>query len=150
MSDANVNVSDYKSVEEYDPGYARNVMLILAGLVLVVMYVEGMLTPSLPSIAKGFGVTNAQVSLILSSYMVGGVALTPIVGKLGDIYGKKKLLTITLLIYAGAVSVTGFSPTFSFLVVSRTIQGIGLAVMPLGMSLMREEFPREMVPNAQA
>ncbi len=142
--------ADYKSMSEYDSKYATRVMLILAGLVLIVMYIEGMLTPSLPTIAHDFRVTSAQVSLLLSAYLVGGVALTPVVGKLGDIYGKKRMLTIVLIIYAVAVSVTGFSPNFTFMVVSRTIQGIGLTIMPLGMSLAREEFPKEIVPRAQA
>ncbi len=125
-------------------------MLILAMLVVVVMYVEGMLTPSLPSIAKGFNVTISQVSLVLSTYLVGGVAFTPVVGKLGDIYGKKMILTMVIFIYTAAVAVTGFSPNFTFMVTSRAIQGIGMAIMPLGMSLVREEFPRELVPKAQA
>lgn len=134
----------------FDSKYATKVMGILALLVIIVMYVEGMLTPSLPSIAHAFHISISQVSLVLSTYLVGGVAFTPIVGKLGDIYGKKKILTIVILIYSAAVSVTGFSPNFTFMVVSRTIQGIGMAIMPLGMSLVREEFPRELVPKAQA
>ena len=138
------------SAEQYDRKYSYKVMGILVGLVLIVMYIEGMLTPSLPSIEGDFGITAAQASLVLSMYMVGGVAFTPIVGKLGDIYGKRKMLLITLVIYALAVSVTGFSPTFSFMIVSRTIQGVGLSIMPLGFSLVREEFPKDLVPKAQA
>ncbi|HXY46915.1 MAG TPA: MFS transporter [Thermoplasmata archaeon] len=134
---------------EYDQAYAWRVMWILAGLVTVVLYIEGMLTPSLPTIARDFGVSAGQASLILSSYIVTGVALSPVVGKLGDIYGKKRVLGIVLVVYAGCVSVTGFSPTFSFMVAARAFQGIGLTVFPLGMSLVREEFPREMVPRAQ-
>ncbi len=145
------NKHDYVTMEEYDRKYAYRVMGILVGLVLIVMYIEGMLTPSLGSIEHTFnGITPAQVSLVLSMYMVGGVAITPIVGKLGDIYGKKKMLIATLIIYAAAVSVTGFSPTFDFMIISRTIQGIGLSVMPLGFALVREEFPKELVPKAQA
>ncbi len=146
----NDNKPDYVSMEEYDRKYAYKVMGILVGLVLTVMYVEGMLTPSLPSIEHDFSITAAQASLILSMYMVGGVAFTPIVGKLGDIYGKRKLLLVTLFIYACAVAVTGFVPRFEYMVISRTIQGIGLSVMPLGFSLVREEFPKELVPKAQA
>lgn len=143
-------ISDYVSMEEYNRKYAYKVMGILVGLVLIVMYIEGMLTPSLPSIEGDFMITPAQASLVLSMYMVGGVAITPIVGKLGDIYGKRKMLLITLFIYAAAVSVTGFSPNFNFMIISRTIQGIGLSVMPLGFALVREEFPKELVPKAQA
>lgn len=144
------NKPDYVSMEDYDRKYAYKVMGILVGLVLIVMYVEGMLTPSLPSIERDFSITPAQASLILSMYMVGGVAITPIVGKLGDIYGKRRLLLVTLFIYAIAVSVTGFVPRFEYMVISRTIQGIGLSIMPLGFSLVREEFPKELVPKAQA
>jgi MFS family permease len=133
----------------FDSRYALRVMLILAGLVTLVLYVEGMLTPSLPTIAREFSISSGQASLILSSYIITGVALSPVVGKLGDIYGKKKLLGIVIVIYAACVSVTGFSPSFSFMVIARAFQGIGLTIFPLGMSLVREEFPREMVPRAQ-
>ena len=146
----NEKIADYVSMEQYDRRYSYKVMGILVGLVLIVMYIEGMLTPSLPSIEGDFNITAAQASLVLSMYMVGGVALTPIVGKLGDIHGKRKVLLITLIIYAFAVSVTGFSPTFNFMIVSRTIQGVGLSIMPLGFSLVREEFPKDLVPKAQA
>ena len=137
------------SGREYDAAYSRRVMIVLAGLVMTVMYVEGMLTPSLPTIQKEFGITSGAASLILSSYLITGVALSPVVGKLGDIYGKKRVLGYVLIIYSLCVSVTGFSPSFAFMIGARTFQGIGLTVFPLGMSLVREEFPREMVPRAQ-
>jgi MFS family permease len=136
-------------METFDPAYAYKVMAVLAGIVMIVLYVEGMLIPSLPIIQRDFGVDTAQVSLIISAYAIAGVALSPVIGKLGDIYGKRKVLLAVMLAYAAAVSVTGFSPNFAFMVASRTVQGIGLTIMPLGMSLVREEFPRELVPRAQ-
>jgi len=138
-----------KTLENFDRAYTRRVMVILAGIVIVVMYIEGMLTPSLPTIQSDFHVDAAQVSLIVSAYAASGVALSPVVGKLGDIYGKRKVLSAMILGYAAAVSVTGFSPNFAFMVAARTVQGIGLTIMTLGMSLMREEFPRELIPRAQ-
>ncbi len=138
-----------KTLATFDRRYANRVMLVLMGIVSVVLYIEGMLTPSLPTIQAQFGITSAQASLIISVYAVSGVALSPVVGKLGDIHGKRKVLIAVMLCYAAAVSVTGFSPTFSFMVAARTVQGIGLTIMPLGMSLVREEFPRELVPRAQ-
>lgn len=138
-----------KTAETFDRRYANRVMLLLAGVVLVVLYIEGMLTPSLPTIQSDFGVDAAQVTLVISAYAAAGVALSPVIGKLGDIYGKRKIMVAVMFTYAAAVTVTGFSPTFAFMVGARTIQGVGLTIMPLGMSLMREEFPREMVPKAQ-
>ncbi len=138
-----------KTAETFDRKYANRIMLLLAGVVLVVLYIEGMLTPSLPTIQSDFHVDAAQVTLIISAYAAAGVALSPVIGKLGDIHGKRKIMVAVMFTYAAAVTVTGFSPTFSFMVAARTIQGVGLTIMPLGMSLMREEFPREMVPRAQ-
>jgi MFS family permease len=139
----------HKTIETFDRRYANRIMLLLAGIVLVVLYIEGMLTPSLPTIQSNFGVDAAQVTLVISAYAAAGVALSPVIGKLGDIYGKRKVMIGVMFTYAAAVSVTGFSPNFAFMVGARTIQGVGLTIMPLGMSLMREEFPREMVPRAQ-
>lgn len=138
-----------KTAATFDRAYSIRIMAIMSILVMIVMYIEGMLTPSLPTIASQFNVSVAQVSLVLSVYLVTGVALTPIAGKLGDVYGKKKVLTAILVFYAIAVSVTGFSPSYQFMVASRAVQGVGLTIFPLAMSLVREEFPREMVPRAQ-
>ena len=138
-----------KTAETFDRHYANRVMMLLAGVVLVVLYVEGMLLPSLLTIQSDFHVDAAQVTLIISTYAAAGVALSPVVGKLGDIYGKRKVMIVVMFTYAASVAVTGFSPNFAFMVAARTIQGIGLTIIPLGMSLMREEFPREMVPRAQ-
>jgi MFS family permease len=138
-----------KTMETFDRKYANRVMLLLMGIVMIVLYIEGMLTPSLPTIQRDFSVNAAQVSLIISAYAISGVALSPVVGKLGDIYGKRKVLMGVMLCYAAAVSVTGFSPNFTFMVVARTVQGVGLTIMPVGMALVREEFPRELVPRAQ-
>ncbi|HTT26077.1 MAG TPA: MFS transporter, partial [Thermoplasmata archaeon] len=96
-----------------------------------------------------FGITPSEASLILSSYLVVGVALTPVVGKLGDIYGKRLVLGIVLVAYAACVSITGFSPNFPFMIAARAFQGIGLTIIPLGMALVREEFPKSEVPRAQ-
>lgn len=138
-----------KTLDTFDAKYANRVMILLAAIVVVVLYIEGMLIPSLPTIQSDFGVDTAQASVIISAYAASGVALCPVVGKLGDIYGKRKVLIGVLLGYAASVSVTGFSPNFSFMIAARAIQGIGLTILPLGMALMREEFPRELVPRAQ-
>ena len=138
-----------RTLETFDSAYTVRIMLVLAGIALTVLYIEGMLTPSLPTIQREFGIDEGQASLILSSYAISGVALSPVIGKLGDIYGKRRVLIGVMLGYAVSVSVTGFSPNFEFMVAARTVQGIGLTILPLGMALVREEFPRELVPRAQ-
>lgn len=135
--------------EEYDLKYAYKAMVILASLATIVMYIEGMLIPSLTEIEKDFGVGENQVSWVLSAYLLSGTVLLPVVGKLGDIYGKKRVLSIVVLFYAIAVTMTSLSPNFTALIIFRSIQGIGLTMFALAFSLIREEFPRELIPRAQ-
>ncbi len=135
--------------QTFDKKYANRVLLLLAVLAAFVLYVDIMLTPSLPRIASDYKVSIAEVSLILSLYTVFGTAVNPLVGKLGDIYGKKRILIYVLVLYVAMVATTSFAPNFTTLLISRTFQGIGLGIFPLAFSLVREEFPREMVPRAQ-
>ena len=83
---------------QFDSKYARKTLLLFGLIVLTVFYVEIMMAPSTPKILLEYKVTLGQTSLILALYTVFGVALTPIVGKLGDIYGKKKVLSYVLLL----------------------------------------------------
>src|SRR5579864_7299345 len=135
--------------QQFDLKYANRNLVLFAVLAATVMYIEIMLTPSLPKIASDFKVTSGQVSLILALYTVFGTVINLIVGKLGDIYGKKKILTAVLIIYSIMVTLTSFAPTFNLLLISRTFQGIGLGIFPLAFSLVREQFPRNLVPRAQ-
>ncbi|MFB6489695.1 MAG: MFS transporter [Thermoproteus sp. AZ2] len=136
-------------MEEFDVRYAWRATVILASIALMVMYTEGMLMPSLPTIQDEFGITAAEASWILSIYTITGTVAAAVFGKLGDIYGKKRVLTVVIFIYAVAVTFTGYAPTFPLLLVARAIQGVGMAMFPLAFSLIREEFPPRMVPVAQ-
>jgi len=133
----------------FDQSYADRVLVLFAVLAAFVLFVDIMLTPSLPKIASDYSVSIAEVSLIISLYTVFGTAVNPVIGKLGDIVGKKRILVYVLAIYCVMVAVTSFATNFTVLLASRTVQGIGLGIFPLAFSLVREEFPREMVPRAQ-
>src|SRR5208283_3191974 len=134
---------------QFDLKYANRNLMLFALLAASVMYIEIMLTPSLPFIQKEYHVTYGQVTLILALYTVFGTAINPIVGKLGDIYGKKRILMIVLAAYCVMVTLTSFAPNFNILLISRTFQGVGLGIFPLAFSLVREQFPRNLVPRAQ-
>ena len=133
----------------FSEAYANRVIILFSLLAAFVLFVDIMLTPSLPSIARQYKVSIATVSLIISLYTVFGTAVNPVIGKLGDIYGKKKVLIYVLVIYCVMVAITSFANNFTLLLVSRTFQGIGLGIFPLAFSLVREQFPRERVPRAE-
>ncbi|NJE04809.1 MFS transporter [Thermococcus sp. M36] len=133
----------------YDMAYAKRAMLVVIILPLLVMYTEAMLTPALPTIQKEFGINPNDVSWVLTVYLLVGTVSAAILGKLGDMYGKKKMFLVALGFYTLGVILNGFAPSFQWLLVSRGIQGLGMAIFPLAFSLVREEFPPEMVPQVQ-
>jgi len=133
----------------FDKSYANRTLVLLALIPGLIIYVDMMLTPALPTISAEYGVSIAQTSLLISLYTVFGVAIMPIVGKLGDIYGKKRVMLYTLSAYLVVATTTSLAPTFGLIAASRFFQGIGLGAIPLCFSLAREQFPRNMVPRAQ-
>ena len=115
----------------------------------MVMYAETMLIPAIPDLIKDFHVSYSMSSWILTAYLITGAVMTPIAGKLSDIYGKKRILLITMIIYAIGVSIAGFATNICFLVIARAIQGIGMAMFPIAFSIVRDNFPREKLSIGQ-
>ncbi len=140
----------------------RAVLATLAVAALMVMYVETMIVPAIPRFEIFFdGAPLSTVAWILTSYLLVGVVATPIVAKLGDIYGKKRVLLAVLAIYAVAASVAGFTPNIAaavgisranaiyLLIGVRGVQGIGIGLFPIAFALVGEIFPPQRVAVAQ-
>jgi MFS family permease len=130
-------------------GSAWKVLFILSCLATMVMYAETMLIPAIPDLINDFHVSYSISSWILTSYLITGAVMTPIAGKLSDIYGKKKILLITMLVYAVGVSIAGFANSIYFMVTARAIQGVGMAMFPIAFSIVRDNFPREKLSIGQ-
>ena len=113
------------------------------------MYAETMLIPAIPDIIKDFQVSYSMSSWILTAYLVTGAVTTPIAGKLSDIYGKKKVLLIIMIIYAVGVFIGGFATSIFFLLSVRAIQGIGMSMFPIVFGIIRDQFPREKISIGQ-
>ncbi len=138
-------------------GYSIKVLLVLASIAIMVMYVEAMAFPSLEKVMASFGLKYPQdaalASWVITIYFVVGAVAIPVFGKLGDIYGKKKMLTVTMVIYSIAVTLTGFSrdisSSFYVMLGFRAFQGLGMSMFPLAFSIIRDEFPVERIAVAQ-
>src|SRR5579864_8370018 len=125
------------------------ILLVLTGVALLVNYVETMVIPGVPTIQKDFATTATIASWITSAYLIVGSAVSPLFGKLGDIYGKKKMFLISLIFYMVGVGLAGFSPSIYFLLFARALQGIGFAIIPLSIAIITEVYPREKVAVSQ-
>src|SRR3712207_3161384 len=75
--------------------------------------------------------------------------MTPIAGKLADIYGKKKVLLGILAAYIIGLAMAGFSPNIYFLIAARAVQGVGMAMFVIAFGIIRDQFPREKLSIGQ-
>src|SRR5688572_25822756 len=128
---------------------AWTTLVILSCLGLITMYGETMVLPAIPDFIRDFNISYNTSSWILSSYLIAGAVMTPIAGRLSDIYGKKKILLVIMVIYAIGVSIAGFASDVYFMIFARAIQGIGMSMFPIAFGMIRDQFPREKISIGQ-
>lgn len=144
--------SNYLKQTHISESYSSFSKLGFASLILMAFllnYVESMVIPSIPALQVTFNSTTSISSWIVSAFLISGTVAAPLFGKLGDSYGKKRMLLVTFVIYSLGVGMAGFSPSIQFLILSRALQGIGFGGIPLGFALLIDMFPREKVSGAQ-
>src|SRR5919197_1548040 len=128
---------------------AWKVLAILSCIATMVMYAETMLIPAIPDLIKDFSVSYSMSSWILTAYLVSGAVMTPIAGKLSDIYGRKRILLVIMVIYATGVCLAGFSSNIFLMLIARAIQGIGMSMFLIAFGIVRDKFPREKISIGQ-
>ena len=124
-------------------------LVILSCLGLIAMYTETMILPAIPDFIKDFNITYNMSSWILSSYLIAGAVATPIVGKLSDVYGKKKVLVIVLAVYSAGILAGGFANSLPFMLVARIAQGSGISMFPIAFGIIREVLPEKKLAIGQ-
>jgi len=142
------NPSDKGLQERISPS-AWKTLVILSLIATMVMYAETMLIPAIPDLIKDFHISYGMSSWILTAYLIAGAIMTPISGKLSDIYGRKKMLLIVMGIYAIGVSLGGFATDIYQMLAIRIIQGIGMSMFPIAFAIIRELFPRSKIAIGQ-
>ncbi|MFN2434205.1 MAG: MFS transporter [Nitrososphaeraceae archaeon] len=130
-------------LNEKVPRKAWMSLAILGSALLIAMYGETMLLPAIPDIIEEFDISYNTSSWILSAYLIAGAVATPLGGKLSDIYGRKKMVMIIMIIYIIGIILGGISTNIEFLIVARVIQGIGISMFPIAFGIIRDQFPKD-------
>jgi EmrB/QacA subfamily drug resistance transporter len=115
--------------------------LIVAGVAFALQ--QTMIVPALPILQREFDTSPAWAAWVLTGFLLSASVATPLLGKLGDQYGKERLLVISLSIFlAGSIGAI-FAWHIGVLIAFRMVQGCGAAVFPLAFSIIKDEFPPE-------
>jgi EmrB/QacA subfamily drug resistance transporter len=120
--------------------------LLMAGMAFALS--QTVVSPALPEIQREYGANPASAAWILTGYLLAAAVATPIIGKLGDLFGRGRVLTVVLLVFAGGSVVCALAPSLGVLVAGRVIQGVGGGIFPLAFGIIRETFPPERVAAA--
>ena len=109
---------------------------------------QSLVGPVLPTLQHGLHTSLNTVTWVLTAYLLAASVATPIVGRIGDMLGKKKVLVATLVALSLGCLLAALATSISVMIVARVIQGAGGAVMPLSFGIIRDEFPRAKVTSA--
>jgi EmrB/QacA subfamily drug resistance transporter len=121
-------------------------VLALAGLAYAVL--SSAVIPALPTIQRDLHTTETGVAWLLTGFLLSASVGTAIIGRLGDMYGKERLLVWTLAVLAVGTLLAAVSSSLPMLIGARVIQGVAGGIFPLSFSIVRDEFPPDRVAGS--
>ncbi|MFF5341509.1 MFS transporter [Streptomyces althioticus] len=123
-------------------------VLAFAGIVVAVM--QTLLVPVVKDLPRLLDSAPADATWVLTSTLLSGAVATPVMGRLGDLFGKRRMLVVSLAVMVVGALVSAFTSDLLVMIVGRTLQGFAMGAIPLGIGLMRDTLPRERLGSAMA
>ncbi|MFI9259449.1 MFS transporter [Streptomyces sioyaensis] len=128
------------------PGGVIVPVLAFAGIVVAVM--QTLLVPVIKDLPVLLNTAPSNATWVLTATLLAGAVATPIMGRLGDLNGKRRMLLTSLAIMVVGSLVCGFTDDLVTMIVGRALQGFAMGAIPLGIGIMRDELPRERLGSA--
>ena len=121
---------------------------VLAVGVVAFALLQSLVIPVLPTIQQALRTDQADVTWVLTAYLLSASISTPILGRLGDMIGKQRMFVVALVALAVGCLIAALASSLAVMIVARVVQGIGGGVLPLAFGIVRDEFPRDRAPGA--
>ena len=121
-------------------------VLSFAGVVVAVM--QTMMVPLLSQLPTLLHTTRADAAWAITVTLLTAAVGTPVLGRLGDMFGKRRMLLASLCLMIIGSVVCGFSSSLLPMMLGRGLQGFAIGAIPLGISIMRDELPRGRLGSA--
>ena len=116
----------------------RAIITTLALTGLIAAFMQTLVTPIIPRLPDFLNTTTADATWVLTSTLLAAAISTPISGRLGDMYGKRRVVIVLLMLMAAGSIISALSNTLIPMIVGRVFQGVGLGVIALGISILRD------------
>ncbi|MFJ9950683.1 MFS transporter [Kitasatospora sp. NPDC091207] len=124
---------------------AHLIVPVLAFCGVVVAVMQTLVVPLLPHVPALTGSSPGAAGWLVTVTLLTGAVFTPVLGRVGDMYGKRRVLIASLAVLTAGSVLCAVSSQIGVLIAGRALQGAALAVIPLGISIIRDELPPERV-----
>jgi MFS family permease len=121
----------------------RITFTVLAVAVASFALLQSLVIPVLGTLEQELETDQATITWVLTAYLLSASICTPLLGRVGDGVGKKRMLVLTLCALSIGSLMAALSQSVEWLIVARIVQGAGGGVLPLSFGIIRDEFPRE-------
>ena len=118
---------------------------VLSIAALAFSLLQSMIIPAIPDLAHALHTSDTGATWLLTAYLLSAAIATPILGRIGDMVGKEKMLVAVLVALSLGTLLSALATTLPIMLAGRAIQGTGGAVFPLAFGIIRDEFPRDRV-----
>ncbi|MCU1658501.1 MAG: major facilitator superfamily 1 [Pseudonocardiales bacterium] len=122
--------------------------VVLAAATSAFALLQSLVSPVLPLLETDLHTNQNTVTWVLTAYLLSASVCTPILGRIGDMIGKEKVLVAVLIVLAVGSVLAAMASSISLMIVARAIQGVGGGVIPLSFGIIRDEFPQAKVAGA--
>src|SRR3954452_23347788 len=123
-------------------------VLALSGATYALL--QSLVAPALPEIQPDLHTSATAVAWVLTAFLLSASIFTPILGRLGDMFGKERMLVVALVTLGVGTLVAALASSIGLLILGRVIQGAGGAIFPLAFGIIRDESPRERIAQGIA
>lgn len=126
----------------------RGILPALLCAVLSYSLMQTLLVPALPALVSGLGVDAAGGGWVLTAYLVSGAIAAPILGGLGDGFGHRRLLLVSMGLFVVGSVLCVVGGGYAVFLTGRVLQGVSTASFPLALAIVRRHLPSEAQPAA--
>jgi EmrB/QacA subfamily drug resistance transporter len=122
--------------------------VVLSAGVAAFALLQSLVIPVLTTVQHELHTTQGAATWVLTAYLLSASIMTPILGRVGDMIGKKRVFVATLVALAVGSLLAALATSIGVLIVARVIQGIAGGMLPVAFGIIRDEFPAEKVSGA--
>lgn len=132
------------------PPSPTRIVVVLAFAGIVVSLMQSLVIPLVPQLPQLLDASAADTTWAITATLLAGAVAVPTIGRLGDMYGKRRMLLLSIVLLVVGSVVGALATSLVPMIVARTLQGLAAGVIPLGISIMRDELPAERLGGATA